>query len=151
MPTLNDLYAMAQNEGVNIISFGLPESKAVSLFEDGKYYIGIDNSKNHSTADEKTLLAHELGHCQTGAFYNEHSPHSLRCKCEKKADEWAILTCIPYDELIKAFESGIYLQDELAEHFGVSEKFLKKAIDYYIEKEQNDASFRENNKSRNNF
>lgn len=149
--TLDDMYRLAESEGVSVINFALPKCRAMSFLDGKSCYIGLDNSKKYSASEEKSMLAHELGHCQTGAFYNEYTPFSVRSKCERQADEWAILTCVPYDSLIDAYESGIYHPYELAEYFGVSEAFLKKALDYYIDKEQNDASFRENNKKRNYF
>jgi len=34
-------------------------------------------------------LAHELGHCECGAFYNRYSPFDLVGKHERRADCWA--------------------------------------------------------------
>lgn len=124
---------MADSTGVRIYGFPLPESCAVSVMDGkGLCCIGIDNSRNYSISEEKTMLAHELGHCRTGTFYNEHTPLSLRSKCEYKAQEWAILNCVPFDELVCACRSGMSNNNELAEYFGVSEPFIGKAIEYYL-------------------
>ena len=76
-------------------------------------------------------LAHELGHCETGAFYNEYSKFDIRAKHERRANKWAIKKLIPEDELKEAC-TFCYNRYELAEHFGVTEDFMQKALDYYI-------------------
>ena len=136
----------AEKEGIHIVGFCLPLTKAVSVMDkSGNCVVGVDNSVHYSRAERMTMLAHELGHCVRGAFYNEFSPLSLKAKCESKANEWAILNCIPYDALIDAYRDGIYTQYELAEHFGVSEKMMAKAIEYYNSKKgEYHASYREN-------
>lgn len=63
---LSSLYELADSLGVAVYSFDLPESRAVSLMDEhGGCVIGMDNSRAYSTAEEKTMLAHELGHCET--------------------------------------------------------------------------------------
>lgn len=71
-----------------------------------------------------------MGHCETGAFYNEHSLE-LRSRMEYRADKWAIKKLVPENELIEAFEEGILEIWELAEHFGVTEEFMIKACEFY--------------------
>ena len=97
----------------------------------GKCFVAIDPFKIENTADEKVKLAHELGHCETGAFYNEYSKFDIRAKHERRADKWAIKKLVPEDELKEActFCNNRY---ELAEHFGVTEDFMQKVLDYYL-------------------
>jgi len=124
---------MADSTGVRVYGFPLPECRAVSAMDGtGLCCIGIDNSRNYSVSEEKTMLAHELGHCRTGTFYNEYTPLSLRSKCEYKAQEWAILNCVPFEALVYACRSGMNNNNELAEYFGVSESFMSKASEYYL-------------------
>ena len=139
IPRLDELYERAERDGIEVIGYRLPQTRAVSLFQGGKCVIGIDNSRVYSKAEEKTMLAHEMGHCETGAFYNEHSPLSLSGKCERRANEWAILNCVPYGELISAYRDGARTHFELAEHFGVSERLIQRAIEYYIERKTQNA------------
>ena len=141
--TIEDMYELALSEGVGIFDYALPLCGAVSVMDGKDCFIGLDNSRRYSDSERKTMLAHELGHCQTGAFYNEYTPYSVRGKCERRADEWAILNCVPYDALMNAFRSGVHRNFELAEHFGVSEQLIAKALKYYIERKYN-ASYREN-------
>lgn len=133
---IDKLYEIAESMGVAVEGFNLPKNGAVSVMTScGNCAIGLDNSKYYSQAERTTMLAHELGHCISGAFYNEFSPFSLKSKCEKKADEWAILNCVPYTELVKAYSDGVSTVYELAEHFGVSETLIVKAREYYSERE----------------
>ena len=98
---------------------------------DGECYIAIDPRKVASAADEKTKLAHEMGHCVTGAFYNVYSPWDIRQRHENRADKWAIKKLIPKDELELAVADGRTDIWELAEFFSVTEDFMRKAISLY--------------------
>ena len=132
---LDDVYEFAKMRNVEVCDFKLPLTGAISFMdESGKCAIGIDNSKRYTVAQKKTMLMHELGHCETGAFYNMYTPFCPRSKCERRADEWAIVHFLPYDSLIKAYRSGLCTNYELAEYFEVSEQFIQKAIDYYLQK-----------------
>ena len=94
-------------------------------------YIGLNPLMIDTTAEEKVLLAHELGHCMTGAFYNQYSKLDIREKHERRADKWAIKKLIPVDELKRAVKSGRESRYELAEYFNVTEDFMQKAMEYY--------------------
>ncbi len=126
--TLNDLYDRAATQGVEIDD--VPLRKLVSAsFPEG--WIAIDTGKLPTEAEEKVVLAHELGHIETGSFYNIHSPYDLRAKHEHCADRRAIQMLIPRDQLKSAVRSGCREVWELSEHFGVTEDFVRKAVAYY--------------------
>lgn len=129
---LKSLYDIAVQDNISVYSFDMAECESLSLLKSSDCFIAIDPFKLHSAADEKVKLAHELGHCETGAFYNEFSKYDIREKHEHRADKWAIKKLIPEDELIKAYK---YCRDcyELAEYFDVTEDFMQKALDYYIQ------------------
>lgn len=132
---LHKLYDAMAKDGIEVCEFELPASRAVSVMDDGgRCFIGLDNTERRTEAEERTMLLHELGHCKTGAFYNASSPFSVVGKCEKKADEWAILTFLPLGKFKNAYESGARTGFELAEYFGVSEQFIAKAIEYYLQR-----------------
>ena len=65
-------------------------------------------------------LAHELGHCETGSFYNRYAKLDLRQKHENRADKWAIQHLIPVEELDEAVADGYTDLPSLAEHFCVT-------------------------------
>ena len=106
--------------------------EAISLqAPDGSCFIAIDPFALQSVADEKIKLAHELGHCETGSFYNEYSPLDIRQKHENRAKRWAIKKLLPKQELSEAVENGFCELWELAELFDLPEPFIKEAIAYY--------------------
>ncbi len=130
--TVNELYNYAENESVAVATFPLSRREALSTMDsDGQCYIALDPHRIASTADEKTKLAHELGHCVTGAFYNVYSPCDIRQRHENRADKWAIKKLIPEDELEEAVRSGCTELWELAEYFDVTEDFMRKAVSWY--------------------
>ena len=82
-------------------------------------------------ADELVRLGHELGHCETGSFYNRWAVMDIRQKHENRADKWAIKKLVPKDELDAAIADGRIELWELAELFGVTESFMLKALCWY--------------------
>lgn len=131
-PALDELYDYAQNCGIGVFDFHLPESRAVTLADSqGQCVIGIDNSRRYSHAELKTMLAHELGHCATGTVCCVND--GLRSRYEVKAENWAIVNALPYESIIDAYKQGARNESELAEYLEVSETFVRRAIAYYLE------------------
>lgn len=130
--TLVSLYQLAEAESISIEVFPLHSREALSYMAlDGSCYIAIDLEKLKSTQDETLKLAHEMGHCMTGSFYNKWATCDIRKKHEKRADKWAIQKLIPEDELKEALRCGYRETWELATHFDVSEDFMLKALHWY--------------------
>ena len=130
--TITKLYDFAVQNNIDVFPFALNGCESLSLLEDGECFVAIDPYKIASNADEKVKLAHELGHCEMGAFYNVFSPFDIRSKHERTANKWAIKKLIPKDELETAYKrcNNRY---ELSEYFGVTEDFMQKALDYYFQ------------------
>ena len=129
---LLELYQLADAEHIPVYSFDLPQTHPLSLMNnDGSCAVAIDPFGLNSTKDETTRLAHELGHCITGSFYNRYSDFDIKEKSEYKANKWAIKKLIPKDELQAAFEQGYTEPWTLAEYFNVTEEFVIKAVNYY--------------------
>lgn len=134
MKTLTDLYKIAEKDNISVDAFSLPETESLSLMDsNGGCYIAIDPKQIKDSADEKIKLAHELGHCETGSFYNRYAANDLRGKHEKCADKWSFNILIPFEDLNAAIVSGIVEPWELAEHFNVPESYIREAVRYYIE------------------
>ncbi len=127
------LYRLANKNNIRIDFVRLPCAKSVTVMLAGQSFIGMDSETPSGSPDEKVCLAHELGHCQTGSLYNIYSPLDIRAKHEKRADRWAISKLVPKRKLALAIKNGSSDIPYLAEHFGVTEAFIKKAIDYYTE------------------
>lgn len=129
---LLDLYQFAENENISVYCFNLPQVQSMSIMgNDGICTIGIDPFKLETSQNETVKLAHEIGHCTTGSFYNRYSDLDIIEKSEHRADVWAIKKLIPKDELQEAFEQGYVEPWSLAEYFNVTEDFIVKAADYY--------------------
>lgn len=130
---LNDLYSYADEHNISVISFDMPKSESMSVLYDGNCFVGIDPLAVRNEIDEKEKLAHEIGHCETGAFYNEYAACDIREKHERRANIWAIKKLVPKDKLIKAIQSGFGENRwELSEYFGVTEDLMKFALEYYF-------------------
>lgn len=126
--TLDELYIYAEDREIEVDDFSMRELVSAS-FPEG--WIAIDTKKIKTKAEEKITLAHEVGHCETGSFYNIHSPYDLREKHERRANVWSYKTLIPHEELLAAIKQGITEIWELAEYFGVPCEFMQKAAEYW--------------------
>jgi len=125
------LYETAQAEGIPVLYLPVPENGSLCLQTAERCYIALDTSTLHNEASRKVHLAHELGHCVTGSFYNRHAALDLRQRHENRADKWAIQALVPKEQLDDAVAAGHTEVWELAEVFGVTEPFMRKAIQWY--------------------
>ena len=133
--SLLDLYEIAETENIEICSFDLPVTESMSIMDnEHNCYIGIDYNRVKSKTDEKRKLAHEIGHCIRGAFYNRYSKFDIISKHEYSADKWACENTMPKDEVEEAFKQGIVEVWQLAEYFDVTEELVKKAMWIYFDK-----------------
>ena len=131
----SELYDVAARENVAVIACALPRTHSVSVMDEaGQCAIGMDTAL--CGRGERTHLAHELGHCLTGSFYEQDSPDWYRERCEYKANKWAIRHLVPRASLRLAAADGATQCWQLAEIFGVTEEFMQKAIDYYKDVEK---------------
>lgn len=132
MNELYKLYRLADENGITVDGFDLGHRDALSLSDrEGCCYIAINPFKLESVADEKSKLAHELGHCITGSFYNQYAACDVRQQHENRADKWAIAQLVPKDDLDRAVKAGHTELWDLAELFNVTEPFMRKATWWY--------------------
>lgn len=126
------LYRMADEEGIPVIEYPLPETGSVSIqFPGGNCCIGIDERCMDTESKEKVHLGHELGHCCTGSFYSLYSEHDIRQKHENRANIWEIETLIPENEYRAAVKYGCRDVFSLSERFGVTEEFMRMVVCWY--------------------
>lgn len=127
------LYDIARQQNIEVIQFPMSLNGSMSIMADsGACYIGMDISVQANAAEERVHLGHELGHCITGSFYNRYSSFDCRQRHENRADKWAVQTLIPVSELDTAIADGCCEIWDLAERFGVTEDFMRKAVCYYV-------------------
>lgn len=126
------LYEFAEAHGIDVDWVEMMQADSLSLMlPDGSCCIAIDPWKTGTVAKEVVCLSHELGHCCTGSFYNEQASCDIRQKHENRADKWAISCLIGKDDLESAVSSGHTEIWDLAELFGVTEDFMRKAVCWY--------------------
>lgn len=133
MTTLNDLYDFAEEQDIEVYCIDTRKVESMSVMLDDECAIGINPLLLRSEREEMLKLAHELGHCVLGAFYNEYSPFDIRAKHERRADEWAIKKLVTKDEFIDAVKSGNTEPWQLAEVFDLPEQLIRKAAQIYLQ------------------
>ena len=132
MKNLLELYDFAETEGIDVDWFNMPLADSLSIIlPGGSCCIAIDPWKVHTLSEEIVALGHELGHCETGSFYNEYTPFDIRQKHENQADKWAIEHLISADDLDQAVANGYTTIWSLAEYFNVTEDFMRKVVCWY--------------------
>lgn len=130
---MRSLYALANEQNIEVLTFPMEKSGSMSIMdENGRCTIGMDPSVQDGGVRERVHLSHELGHCITGSFYNIHARIDSRRRQENRADKWAVKHLIPVEDLDDAIAGGCTELWELAERFGVTESFIRKAVCYYV-------------------
>ena len=133
MHSVPDLYDYAEQQNIAVIRYPMKENGSMSLMlEDGSCFIGIDDSILDGGVQERVHMTHEIGHCVTGSFYNIHAAVDCRQRHENRADKWAVRHLISVEDLDEAIAQGCTEIWELAERFGVTEQFMRKAVCLYV-------------------
>ncbi len=129
---MEHMLKIAQDNDIPIVDMPMyGKEGAMSQCIDGMCIIAIDHRKVAGLADLKEKTSHELGHCMTGAFYDETCPVIPRGRCEHRATVWAICNTFSRQKIIKTIRSGLTELWQLAEHFDVTKHFMKEALIYY--------------------
>lgn len=129
---LIDLYNYAEEKGIDVDWVPMRRADSLSAeLPDGSLCIAMDPWKMESISKETVALGHELGHCCTGSFYNRFAKRDIMQKHENRADKWAIKKLIPAEDLDSAIAEGHTELWDLAEYFGVTEDFMRKAVCWY--------------------
>ncbi len=131
---VNELYALAAQKGIETHSVKCPHSKAISLEIDDSKFIGMDRSVFKSEYTERLVLAHELGHALTNAYYsNLDNPIHIK-RMEHRATKKTVEMLVPKKELSQKLHEEVTVF-ELSQHFDVPEDLIKKALWIYYRKE----------------
>ena len=127
--TVETLADQAVAKGHELIYVSLTALPSFSIDDGEGSHIFL--SRSLRGVQEKECLAHELGHCEYGGFYNRYSKYDIRAKAERRADKWAFAKLVPYGQLMQAVRHGVTEVWELAEYFDVSCDFINRAVEYY--------------------
>ena len=125
---MNDIYSFAEENNITISDFKSKTLKSFSIPDE----IAVNEKLTENRADLKTCLIHEIGHCMTGSFYNIYATVDCRQRHENHADKWAIRALIPVEQLDEAIALGYTELWQLADFFGVTESFMRKAVCFYV-------------------
>lgn len=134
MTSYIELCELAESDNILTIDGVLNKCPSMAICEDGLCAIIIDYDQIINTAELKEKFAHELGHCETMSFYNEHTLET-RERMEYRANKWAIKKLIPEDELKEAIQNGYTELWQIAEYFGVTEDVVRFAVWVYFDRE----------------
>lgn len=108
MQQLTALEILAEQRKIEIHQYRLPRTGSLCIEDsDGRCHIALDDAAEWTQAEQAVHLAHELGHCITGSFYNCHAACDLRQKHENRANRWAIRRLVDPCALYDALQSGI--------------------------------------------
>ena len=131
MDKVLSLYQELNREGIHFYCWDIDGGKAATIEMNGQYGIFVDVGNISSEEEELVVIAHEGGHCMTGATHQVASDFDLIEQHETKAWRWAILHTITPEELETAVAEGYTDIWSLAEHFGVTEAFMRKTVCFY--------------------
>ena len=128
----DDLHFLAEAKGAHIDYAVMPATRAVAVKIGSRFFIGLDYGVPENSAEERIILAHELGHIETDAFYGIRAPESVRKIAEAQAERWAVKHLVPKEPFVALLKQGAE-QWELAEHFNVTADYIQKAYHLYFE------------------
>ncbi|MBE7092994.1 MAG: ImmA/IrrE family metallo-endopeptidase [Clostridiales bacterium] len=131
---IDELYKLAKNTGITTHTFPCPESKAISVKYGENKFIGIDPSVVKNEYDERLVLAHEIGHALTDAYYENYSNPINVLRIENRANKKVVELLVPKKQLDKMLHENTTVFD-LAQHFCVPEEMIKKAVWLYYKKQ----------------
>jgi hypothetical protein len=137
MTDVEEIINELSESGVDLFEMPLDKIKAASVCDDnGNRIIGVDIKKFDCSAEIKTALLHEQGHCETYSFYNEYTPKLIRSKLERRADRYVAENKITKQDIIKAHErEGLAEVWEFAEHFNVTVEYMKRLMNIHFDME----------------
>lgn len=128
MNTYERLEDEACKDGIDVVPYHFKSKRIKGLYSDN--VIGIN--KNIKTEKEKAcVLAEELGHYHTSSGNIIDLSDVRNQKQELRARSWAYDKQIGLIGIINAYKHGCQNLYEMAEYLGVTEEFLKKALQRY--------------------
>ena len=133
MVSMAQIYKALDAQNAHIFVYDIGFAPAATVEVNDQYAVFFDPKLVRSTAMLKECLAHECGHCATGATHHLVSEWDLVSRHEYKANRWAMEQFLPFEDLRTAVQAGLTEPWQLAEYFDVPERFVRKALYHYTE------------------
>lgn len=125
---MTDFEFLAEKAGIRIVYGSIPNAGAIAL----QSAVCLDISTLYSESRRVTMLAHELGHIQTGALYTADASQIVRAQAETRARRWAIRRLISRDEIDELIRGGYTEPWQMADKIGLPEETIREALNYYF-------------------
>ncbi len=106
-------------------------AKSLVIRDQDELTININEKAIETDSEKNVFLAHELGHCISGSLYTINHSKLYRGSAEYRADYRAAQLIMPIDKLKECINIGITENYALAEHFNITEEFVKRALYIY--------------------
>lgn len=133
MLEFSHIYAALRAQQAELFVYDIGFTPAATIEMNDRYAVFFDPNLCRSTATLKLCLAHECGHCATGATHRLASEWDIISRHEYKADRWAIEHFLPFSEMCEAAQNGYRETWQLAEYFDVPQVFIEKALCHYLQ------------------
>ena len=88
-------------------------------------------NRKMSTAEKLSIVAEEIGHYKTSSGNILDQDSIANIKQELQARRWAYEKVLPLDLVMQAITNGLTEVYDLAEHFDVTEIFMRECLKHY--------------------
>lgn len=88
-------------------------------------------NRKMSTAEKLSIVAEEIGHYKTSSGNILDQDSIANIKQELQARRWAYEKVLPRDLVMQAITNGLTEVYDLAEHFDVTEMFMRECLKHY--------------------
>lgn len=126
--TNNGAYNKLAELGVKVGAVSFESTLALSGPEG---YLAINYDMLENEAQELEVLLHEIGHFETGTFYQMDTPFADRAKQESKANRFVFEKYYPPEKLAALMDAGHQEPWQLAEELGLPERFVGEMLQFY--------------------
>ena len=131
MMDIYNVYKKINDIGVKLFFYDIPQVKAATIEINNKYGIFLNYKEIEDADDEFLVLAHEYGHCASGATHKITSKFETISRHEYRADRKSIIDFLPIEKIQQAIRYGCQTKYEFATFLGVPEDFVIKAFKHY--------------------
>lgn len=128
---LTEVYKKISDANIELFSYDIPQIKAATIEINKKYGIFLNYNEIEDADDEFLVLAHEYGHCASGATHKITSKFETISRHEYRADRKSIIDFLPIEKIQQAIRYGCQTKYEFATFLGVPEDFVIKAFKHY--------------------